>query len=96
MTSVLKPAAAMCGMLLCAPVQAQTADRSADKSALPATTITITTKKQKVTKKIDRPVYDQTSNPTSQSGTAADVLKTVPSVSVTPDGEVSLRGDRMR
>ena len=54
MTSVLKPAAGMCGMLLCAPAPAQTADRSADKSALPATTITVTAKKQKGDEK-DRP-----------------------------------------
>ncbi len=55
--------------------------------------VTITAKPPAVTRKIDRTVYDQTNNPQAQAGTAADVLNTVPSVHVSPDGSVAVRGN---
>ena len=68
--------------------------RAQTGSPTPETTVTVKGKKPKVERKIDRTVYDQSQTPAAQSGSAADVLKTVPSVSVTPDGDVALRGDK--
>jgi hypothetical protein len=42
--------------------------------------------------RIDRQVYDVKGDVASSNGTAADALNNVPSVSVDPDGTVSLRG----
>ncbi len=58
------------------------------------TTVTIKGKKPKVVRKIDRTVYDKSDDPAAQSGSAADVLKTVPAVTVSPTGDVALRGDQ--
>ncbi|MGN6366045.1 TonB-dependent receptor domain-containing protein [Asticcacaulis taihuensis] len=58
-----------------------------------ATVITVAGKKPDVVRKIDSRVYNTGDSPAAQSGTAADVLNTVPSVNVTPDGDVSLRGN---
>ncbi len=56
------------------------------------TVVTVTAKKPAVVHKIDSTIYNTGDSPVAQSGTAADVLNTVPSVNVTPDGDVSLRG----
>ena len=58
------------------------------------TTVTVTGKKAKVTRKIDRTVYDKSDDPAAQAGTAADVLKTVPAVTVSANGDVALRGNK--
>ena len=42
---------------------------------------------------VDRQVYDVKDNPATSNNTAADALNSVPSVAVTPDGEVTLRGN---
>jgi outer membrane receptor for ferrienterochelin and colicin len=42
---------------------------------------------------IDRKVYNVASDLQTVTGTAADILNTVPSVDVDADGNVSLRGD---
>jgi outer membrane receptor protein involved in Fe transport len=47
---------------------------------------------ERETNRIDRQVYDVKSDVSSSNGTAADALSNVPSVSVDPDGTVSLRG----
>jgi outer membrane receptor protein involved in Fe transport len=47
---------------------------------------------ERQTNRIDRQVYDVKSDVNSTNGTAADALGNVPSVSVDPDGTVSLRG----
>ncbi|KLU36757.1 TonB-dependent receptor [Massilia sp. WF1] len=47
---------------------------------------------ERQTNRIDRQVYDVKSDVSSTNGTAADALNNVPSVSVDPDGTVSLRG----
>ena len=57
------------------------------------TTVVVKGKKAPVTHRIDGTVYDESQNPKAATGTAADVLKTVPQVSVSPEGEVKLRGD---
>lgn len=57
------------------------------------TTVLVQGKKDKVRRRIDGTTYDESQNPQAQAGTAADVLKTVPQVTVSPEGEVRLRGD---
>jgi outer membrane receptor protein involved in Fe transport len=47
---------------------------------------------ERETNRIDRQVFDVKSDVSSSNGTAADALGNVPSVSVDPDGTVSLRG----
>ena len=55
-------------------------------------TVTITAKKKPVVRRIDGTVYDESRNPRAASGTGADVLNSVPAVHVSPDGDVTLRG----
>ncbi len=57
------------------------------------THVTVTAKTKPVRRTAEGTVYDESNNPKGQSGTAGDVLNTVPSVSVTPDGNLTLRGD---
>ncbi len=57
------------------------------------TVITVTAEKPEVTHKPDRDVYDVKQDPTSSTGSGADVLNKVPSVTVDPDGTVGLRGN---
>ncbi|GAB4038569.1 TonB-dependent receptor [Spirosoma gilvum] len=54
--------------------------------------VVVTAKKELVLAAIDRKVYDVSQDLLSQSGTASDILKNVPSVEVDMDGQVSLRG----
>ncbi len=65
-------------------VHAQTAD---------TTIVVVKGKKARIRHGIDGTTYDESQNPQGQNGTAADVLKTVPQVTVSPEGEVRLRGD---
>lgn len=58
----------------------------------PSTTVVVTAKAPPVVHKIDRTVYDLKSIPQAQTGTVADVLNTLPSVMVTHDGSVTVRG----
>lgn len=44
------------------------------------------------TRTIDGTTYDVRDNPQGAAGTAADVLNTIPSVNVSPDGAVTVRG----
>ncbi len=55
--------------------------------------ITITTEKSIIEDKIDKMVFNADQDITSQNGTAADVLKKVPQVSVDVDGNVELQGN---
>ena len=48
---------------------------------------------ERPTNRIDRQVYDVKTDISSSNSTAADALNNVPSVSVTPDGSVTLRGN---
>lgn len=85
-------AALLVTFTIASPAQAQTQPKTAPDSTQDSTVVIVQGKAPKVVKKIDRTVYNQDGNPAATSGSAADVLKTVPSVSVTPDGNVSLRG----
>ncbi len=84
------------GLVLAGAAEAQ--DQPPSQSAPPAddgkaTHITVTAKTKPVHRTAEGTVYDETNTAKAQSGTAGDVLNTVPSVSVTPDGNVTLRGD---
>ncbi len=54
--------------------------------------VTITGNKSMMINKIDRKVFNVQTDIQAQTGTAADMLQTIPSVSVDMDGNVSLRG----
>ena len=56
-------------------------------------TITVKAQRPAVSRTIDSTVYDVKGNAQAQAGSAADVLNIVPSVHVTEDGAVSVRGD---
>jgi outer membrane receptor for ferrienterochelin and colicin len=60
----------------------------------PATTLTITGKRQAQQTLIDRKVYKVADEPGLGTASAAEVLNTLPSVDVDIDGNLSLRGDR--
>ena len=60
----------------------------------PATSeVVITGKRPDVVDRVDRRTYDIENDPQSQTGSAPDILKKLPSVNVSPSGDVSLRGD---
>ncbi|NME71510.1 TonB-dependent receptor domain-containing protein [Flammeovirga aprica] len=48
--------------------------------------------KETVSTKIDRKVYDASDFETARSGTATDMLNKLPQISVSPEGDVSVRG----
>jgi outer membrane receptor protein involved in Fe transport len=83
--------------LLVALACCRSAPAAAEASDKPATTtlpsITVTAKQSAVQTLVDRKVYSVTTDLQSASGTAADVLNKVPSVDVSPDGNVTLRGN---
>ncbi|MGN6424846.1 MAG: TonB-dependent receptor domain-containing protein [Asticcacaulis sp.] len=56
------------------------------------TTITVEGKKRPVKKAIDSTTYDVSNSPKAANGTAQDVLQAVPGVSVTADGQISVKG----
>ncbi|MDB5431629.1 MAG: TonB-dependent receptor plug [Caulobacter sp.] len=58
-----------------------------------ASEVVITARKPQVTDRIDRRVYDVEADPLAQVGQATDILRRLPSVTVTPDGGIALRGD---
>ncbi|MFT4076718.1 MAG: TonB-dependent receptor [Asticcacaulis sp.] len=90
-----KPLTATISLLLCTAVPAFAQEKAPAPAPKPddTTVITVKAKKPDVIHKIDSTVYTTGDSPAAQSGTAADVLNTVPSVNVTPDGDVSLRGN---
>ncbi|MBO9729824.1 MAG: TonB-dependent receptor [Chitinophaga sp.] len=56
-------------------------------------TITITRKKKLVIAKGDKLIYNASADISNKAGSAADLLKKVPMLTVSPDGEVKMRGD---
>ena len=77
---------------LCAVMPALAQEAAKPEKKDDTTVVTVTAKKPGVIHKIDSTIYKTGDSPAAQSGTAADVLNTVPSVNVTPDGDVTLRG----
>ncbi|WP_162149141.1 outer membrane beta-barrel family protein [Asticcacaulis benevestitus] len=55
-------------------------------------TVVVTGKTPPVVHKIDRSVYDLKDSAQAQTGSVGDVLNTLPSVSVSPDGSLNVRG----
>ena len=53
----------------------------------------VTVVANRASNQVDRQVYDVKDNPATSNSTAADALNSVPSVAVTPDGQVTLRGN---
>jgi outer membrane receptor protein involved in Fe transport len=63
-------------------------------SAVNMDEVTITAEKNLMINKIDRKVFNVQKDISSQTGTAIDMLQTIPSVSVDVDGNISLRGSQ--
>ncbi len=71
---------------------AATAATNATGPATPGKVTSVNVVGERQNNRIDRQVYDVKQDVSSTNGTAADALGNVPSVSVDPDGTVSLRG----
>jgi iron complex outermembrane recepter protein len=54
--------------------------------------VTVSEQKQEMTMSLDKKVFNVGANLTTVGGTALDVLQNVPSIIVTPDGEIQMRG----
>ncbi|GJM59963.1 outer membrane beta-barrel family protein [Persicobacter diffluens] len=54
--------------------------------------VEVTGQRETATRQIDRQVFNAEDFATARSGAATDLLRNIPSVSISPDGEVSLRG----
>lgn len=91
----LRPVALICGAVLnvlSLPVYcALQTSAQAQAPALPE--VTVTSKLRPVLNQIDRKVYNVASELQGVTGSAAEVLNTLPSVDVDSEGRVSLRGD---
>jgi outer membrane receptor protein involved in Fe transport len=59
---------------------------------VPANEIVVTGQSPESIEKIDRQTYDVTADPEARSGIIADLLRKLPSVVISADGQVSLRG----
>ena len=79
------------------PASGSAASRAPKKPApaKPATVrqITVTAHADRVRSSPDSRSYDLTQDPQASTGSVADVLRNVPSVQVSPNGKLSLRGD---
>lgn len=56
-------------------------------------TVTVTAKKAPVVKQLDKTVHNVSDMPRAANGNAQDVLQSIPDVSVTADGHVSVKGN---
>jgi len=63
-----------------------------DISSVDLQTVTVTGEKPLIENKIDRKVFNVSESMMAATGTATDILKQVPSVSVDAEGNISLRG----
>lgn len=80
------------GTQAAAPAATGTASTTSGQSTTGGKVQSVNVVGERETNRIDRQVYDVKSDVSSTNGTAADALNNVPSVSVDPDGTVSLRG----
>jgi len=56
-------------------------------------TVTVTAKKEPVVKKLDKTVYNVSDLPRAANGSGQDVLQSTPEISVTADGQISVKGN---
>jgi len=89
---------AMCGLALCignaaGHAQSMPATEDGVKEDSPAPTITVEGQRSQVRRTINSTTYGVKDNAQAQAGTAADVLNTLPSVQVSEDGALSVRGN---
>lgn len=84
--------AAVLALIFPMDAKAQPAAPAAPAGPAVQEVVVVAPTQQKQTR-IDRTVYAVASDLQATSGTAADILNDVPSVSVDPDGGISLRGD---
>jgi hypothetical protein len=78
---------------ICASAQTEAPNRQPATNAQSRNdTIVVQGRRPAATRTIDGTTYDVRDNPQAAAGTAADVLNTIPSVSVSPDGAVAVRG----
>lgn len=76
------------------PAQAASASTTPDtQTPAPPGEAVVTIVASRASNQVDRQVYDVKNNLATSNSTAADALNSVPSVSVTPDGQVTLRGN---
>ena len=77
------------------PAFAQQTDVPAPPPADPSATTTVVVQGQRseVSDRIDRRVYTIKDDPDAQAGTAGDILDKLPSVTINPAGQVTLRGN---
>lgn len=85
-----KRSVALVGVAL-ASLQPALAQEAAPKAAANINQVNVVGERQQ--NRIDRQVYDVKNDVNASNGSAADALNNVPSVSVDPDGTVSLRGN---
>jgi len=91
--SSFAPHTLLLGLAVLSPAMAQTQSGTATSaSAATGTVNSVKVVGERQVNRIDRQVYDVKQDVSSSNGTAADALNNVPSVSVDPDGSVSLRG----
>lgn len=76
-----------CGQILL-PIVAHAEDQDP-----PPTTVIVSGKKEAVVRKLDKTVYDAAGMPRAVNGTAQDVLQSTPELSVSPDGQISVKGN---
>jgi outer membrane receptor protein involved in Fe transport len=85
-----KRSVALVGLALAA-LQPALAQEAANKASDKVNQVTVVGERE--VNRIDRQVYDVKNDINASNGSAADALNNVPSVSVDPDGTVSLRGN---
>jgi hypothetical protein len=65
----------------------------AQEKELATPTVTVTAKKDSALKELDKTVYNVSSMARAANGTGQDVLQSTPEVSVTADGQISVKGN---
>jgi iron complex outermembrane recepter protein len=78
-------------------VKLQSAEENLGKILIQTSTqtlaeVTVSEQKQEMVMSLDKRIFNVGANLTTVGGTALDVLQNVPSVIVTPDGEIQMRG----
>lgn len=84
-----------CFGLAATVTRAQTppSDKPATAASDDTTSVVVTGKRKDVVDKIDRRTYDIRKDPQAKTGVIVDILKKLPSVTISPDGQIALRGD---